>query len=34
MENAKIVGWLARNRGDHLRELQLIADIEGLDPAI
>jgi hypothetical protein len=32
LENAKIVGWLARNRGDYLRELQLIAEIEVLDP--
>jgi hypothetical protein len=32
--NAKIVGWLARNRGDYLRELQLISEIEVLDPAI
>ena len=31
--NAKIVGWLARNRGDYLRELQLISEIEVLDPA-
>ncbi|WP_457337170.1 plasmid partitioning protein RepB C-terminal domain-containing protein [Rhizobacter sp. P5_C2] len=33
LENAKIVGWLARNRGDFLRELQSIAEIEMLDPA-
>jgi hypothetical protein len=33
LENAKIVGWLARNRGDYLRDLQLIAEIEVLDPA-
>ncbi|WP_457334988.1 plasmid partitioning protein RepB C-terminal domain-containing protein [Rhizobacter sp. P5_C2] len=32
LENAKVVGWLARNRGDYLRELQLIAEIEVLDP--
>lgn len=32
LENAKIVGWLARNQGDYLRELQLIAEIEALDP--
>jgi hypothetical protein len=32
LENAKIVGWLSRHRGDYLRELQLIAEIEVLDP--
>jgi hypothetical protein len=31
--NARIVGWLARNRGSCLRELQLISEIEVLDPA-
>jgi ParB-like chromosome segregation protein Spo0J len=30
LENAKIVGWLARNQGDYLRELQSIAEIEEL----
>lgn len=30
LENAKVVRWLARNHGEYLHQLQLIADLENL----